>query len=207
MRAINVISIPLNEAKKHFEDLLDLTPPNAVPPEGRIVATEILLPSPYKFDKKPVPTLLTWFPGWRQEDVMRLLSQHIDGTDVVTEDRSYAESCILFGPKNGGLYVAMEFHRFFAIEPERSTIRILAVGDDFLVDARHIFTGEEDQNYCMECLPYSMNTGPNFKQHLYFTPEEILANKDKEPCFKPPGPMLIFLSDGSAHDLTKHSRA
>lgn len=206
MYAINVISIPLKEANERFAGLLDLTPPNAIPPEGRIAACEILLPSPYSFDTEPIPTLLTWFPGWNRADVMKLLSHEIDGTDVVTQDCSYAETCILFGPKQGGLYIAMEFHDFFNIGPKRNTIRILAVGDDFVVDARHVFTGDEDQAYFWRRLPYSMNTGPNFKQHLYFTPEEILANKDKEPCFKPPGPMLTFLLDSSRHDLIRLPR-
>ncbi len=118
------------------------------------------------------------------------------------EDCSFAEECILFGQRDG-LYIALEFYDFYRISPERSTIRIIAVGDDFVVDARHVFTGEEDREHFMQCLPRSMNAGLNFKQHLYFSEEEILAGKDKEPVYKPPGPMLIFLEDGSAHDLAK----
>lgn len=202
MHLVTTITYRLDEAKQRFEGTIDLTRPEEDPPAGRLAGVEVELPSPYKSDKMPVPTLVVWFPGWSRKQVRDLLSQEVSGVHLATQDRSYVDVCILFGPEQGGLYIAMGLDMFYFLTEERRTLRVLAVGDDFVVDARHVYT-EEDLDAYWDSMPPCLNTGPDFDAHSYFTAEERESTAHLPSSFKPPGPMVIFLNGEAARKVRK----
>lgn len=187
MYSITTHLMTMSEAISRFKGFIDFPVPADERSDDSLFGMEVLLPSPYPTDPAPVLALLVRVPGTDWESLRELVSRAIWTINWPSENLTRQQSYAVLGAEDGGLYVPLWSAEGLNLQGGVSTIRIILVGDEYVVDAHHHFTEEDRDNFLVGCQAATMSSGPNYNPHRPYDEEHLKEVAHLSDDFMVPG--------------------
>lgn len=178
MYSITTQKLTLQEADSRFGAILDLTHPDFETPPGTVLGVEVPIPldsndlSPGEQESPELPTLFIWLPNYEGWQLQELASMELWTIGMHSKNLLHAESFVVLGPEDGGVYIPMGLTRLFYIHEEAPTIRLVLIGSDAVIDARHHYTGDHFEAFVCGAQAQTSGSG-NYSCTRFYSEEEL----------------------------------
>lgn len=126
------------------------------------VGMECWLPTSHVDDSQPLPALLVRCRGVGRVTLRSLASRELWHMNVDSENLLRQESFLILGPEEGGLYLPLRGSSVFALGAGLNAVRMLLIGDEWVVDATHRLTGDDLEDYLLGCQAAGASSGPHY---------------------------------------------
>lgn len=192
MYSITTHRMTMSEAISRFKGFIHFPLPGEERADDSLFGMEILLPSPYPTDPAPVPALLVRVPGTDWKSLRELVSKEVWSINWPSENLMRQQSYAVLGSEEEGLYVSLWIAQSMRLEDDVSTIRIILVGDEYVVDAHHHITGEDRDIFLIGCQAATMTSGINYNPHRRYEEKHLEEVAHLSDDFRVPGRIVCL---------------
>jgi hypothetical protein len=192
----HVLSMP--EAQERFRGLIDLQSTIPENQRGTLSGTELWLPGVSDADPLPHYVLFVRVPEYERDALMKTCSGRLWGINVHSENLEHGESFMVIGTQEQGIYIPLWSAECLRVDERQSTIRVVFIGGDWVIDTRYHLTGEDFDVYTTDCIALMDSTGPHYNPDRIYREEELEVAKGQMDDFLVPGRVVkLFTAVGA----------
>lgn len=180
----------LQEAKERFRGIVDFDAPQQENADDSLPGMEVWLPSPHETDPTSIHTLFVRVPGADRTALRKLGSREITQINWPSENLLHQQSFAIFGPQLGGIYVPLWGARSLMLHGDVRTVRLVLVGDEHVLDARHHFTDEDLEQFILGCQAQMDSSGPHYSPLRHYDEEQLNEVAGRGDAFAVTGRMV-----------------
>lgn len=185
-----ILSMP--EAEDRFRGIIDLKSVLHDEKPGRLSGVELWLPGTSDSGPAPHHVLFVRADHYEKAELLEKCSLPMRQINLTSENLEHKESFSIFGPEDDGIYIPLWYAKCLAIRERQSTVRVLFIGSDWVVDMRHHLTGDDLDDFMVGCMALMNTSGANYHAYREHSEEEFEAVKEKSDGFVIPGE-LVYL--------------
>jgi hypothetical protein len=180
----------MSEAQRRFEGFIDLqkTLPENSP--GTLSGTEIWLPGVSNADPLPHYVLFVRATEHMLNALMATCCQHLEQINWESENLKRKESFVRMGSEEEGIYIPLWGAECLRVFERQSTIRVVLIGSDWVIDTRHYLTDEDLDDFAIGCQAHMDTTGPHYKPWRMYSEEVLEAAEGLSDTIEVPGRMV-----------------
>lgn len=198
MYEISTQVLSLREAQNRFAEVIDLSPPDFEALPGHVFGIELqvqigLRNSRKSRSKKTELALFIWLPEHPTEQLRALASTPFSAINVHSRNLLHALTFAVIGPIESGLYVTTWGTDLFCVSGEDVSVRIVLIGSEAVVDAKHRFTGSDAEDFSLGGQAQMGSTGPNYWCERVYSDEELELAAELGNDYDVPGLLVIPL--------------
>lgn len=176
-----VLSMP--EAEERFRGIIDLKadlPENA---PGCLYGTELWLPGASESDPVPHHVLFVRADHYKKAELLSKCALPMRQINLMSENLASKESFVILGSDDDAIHIPLWYSKCLGASESQSTVRIVFIGSDWVVDMRHQLTGDDLDGYVMGCQVAMDTTGPNYNAVREVSEERFEEAKGRSSGF------------------------
>lgn len=198
MYEINTQALSLQEAQDRFAEVFDLSPPSFEARAGRVFGFEQPIPIAPRCSRESSSidtemALFVWLPEHSTEQLRDLASAPFSFINLHSRNLLHALTFATIGPIESGLYVTAWGTDLFCVSGEDVSVRIVLIGSEAVVDAKHRFTGSDAEEFSLGGQAQMGSTGPNYWCERVYSDEELKLAAELGNDYDVPGLIVIPL--------------
>jgi hypothetical protein len=187
MYSVTTQVLSMLEARERFEGIIDLETTIPVSPDGTLSGAELWLPGVCKDDPLPHYVLFVRAPECEKDALMEMCSRRLWGINVHSENLEHGESFMVMGTQEQGIYIPLWSAECLRIDERQSTIRVVLIGGDWVIDTRYHLSGDDFDVYTTDCMALMDSTGPHYNPERIYNEEELETAQGLSDDFAVPG--------------------
>lgn len=119
--------------------------------DGTLPAHAVWLPSPHLEDPAPHHVLFIAMRDVSCCDILKAATQELGHVNLISEDLRDMKPFLQVGTDDWSAYVPLNLIHNILQKGDRNTIRLVFVGEDWVLDVRHHFTQWDFENFVIGC--------------------------------------------------------
>lgn len=189
---IKVMSHP--EARAQFKNTFDFIWSFKGPSELRLDSMEFSCQYPDEASHSGVEVLVARFPNRTRPEAVNLVSCELRHITRATGDLQCQEAYAVLGPDIGGIHVPLRLSTVTNLCEAFPVFRIVLIGDDYTICARHELTNEHLHQYKVDRLKVLCLSGRNYDPLCHHSCEQLSEARGRGLGFSLPGPVMRMMS-------------
>lgn len=193
MYSITTQTLSLAEAQNRFQGIIDFDSRLRESVNGSLSGLEVWLPSPQESDPAPLYVLFVEVSGADRNELRKLVSHEIRHINWPSENLLFQQSFAVFGPQEGGIHVPLWDAKALRLQGGVQTMRIVLIGEDCVIDARHHLTEDDLEDFVLGCQSHMSSSGPNYKSNEIHDDSQMDEARSRGDEFKVSGRLVCLL--------------
>ncbi len=189
---IKVMSHP--EARAQFKEAFDFIWSFESPCEYRLDSMEFACQYPGESTDSRVEVLVARLPSRTHKEAVSLVSCELRHITWTTGDLQCQEAYAVLGPDTGGIHVPLRLATVTNLCKASPAFRIVLIGDDYTICARHELTKEHLHQYEVDRLKALCLSGGNYDPLCHHSYEQLSEARGRGLRFSLPGPVTRMMS-------------